>query len=292
MKKEILKTIKDINELISLAISSAKIKKLIVEETKGSFNLRPTLHILLRSPVGSCKSTILNSIGKEINQEVMTEITQAGLIGSIDKTTHTIIPAKVWECRNNLLLIDEFNIARHDWQVFLQLLEDQIWNKKFAVFSGEKKEEDEDLYFTVKDGNINLKTRFACILATMKLFEFQRGQEFRAFVSRTIPYEFKFNLDDLKYILKGGKLFNLNYKVKKNIVTIKRKDYNILYNQVIKYIEKRQTKSYYKEELLMRCFGDCARIFAVLGKHNRKLYERIMDYKFSAYEKIGEYYKK
>lgn len=283
--------LKEINELVNISLASAKIRKLVLQEEKSDKNIRPSIHLLLISPIGSLKSTLLEAIGSEVNQTVMTEITQAGLIGTIDKGTHQVIPAKVWECRNSLLLIDEFKIARYDWQVFLQLLESQTWAKKIGLFSVGLNETDGDLFFRVNSGNIELKTRFASIIATMKRLEYQRGQGFRAFVSRCIPYVYSFDSTDIDNILTGISLFDKKEFSVKQEVIIKKKDYKKIRSFVSKEIIKIKCPEFHKNELKMRTVCDCCRIFAVFGKHNLTWYKRFIKWKFEAYNKIGAYYK-
>lgn len=292
---ETKRQLKEINKIVNICLASSKIKKLIIQEPKGEFSPRPTIHLFLRSQIGSGKSTVLEAISKEVNAKVLTEISQAGLIGTVDGTTKQVIPAKAWECRNNLMLLDEFKINRKDWGVFLQLLESQTWNKKFGMFSTATKQEDGDLYFNVENGNISLKTRFSCVIATMKRLEFQRGQDFRAFLSRCLIHQYHFGLQDLKFILRGNKIFTvdkalIDKAIKNETVTINKSNYAIIMNFVEKLFIAKQSKEQNKEELFMRCVGDCCRVFAVLGKHDKEFYTKIILDKFEAFEAIGAYY--
>ena len=71
--------------------------------------------------------------------------------------------------RNGLLLLDEFRFKRQsdDWIVFLKLLEDQTYARKLGVFSSTINLQDGDLYLRQENGQIEMKTRFATVLATM-----------------------------------------------------------------------------------------------------------------------------
>jgi len=292
---DIKKQLFEIDKIVNICLASSKIRKLIIKEPKCEYSMRPTIHLFLRSQIGSGKSTILNGIAKEVKSQVMTEITQAGLIGTIDGQTKQLIPAKAWECRNNLLLLDEFKIARNDWGVFLQLLESQTWDKKFGMFSAPKEEKDGDLFFGVKDGNIRLKTRFSCIIATMKRLEFMRGQDFRAFLSRCLIHQYHFGLADLDFILQGHKIFEINHKLinrcaKKKEIIVSRKNYKIILEFVKEIFRTSDVPAQTKEELLLRCVGDCCRIFAVLGKHDKPFYQQVILNKFEAFQRIGIYY--
>lgn len=102
--------------------------------------------------------------------------------------------------RNGLLLLDEFRFKRQsdDWIVFLKLLEDQTYARKLGVFSSTINLQDGDLYLRQENGQIEMKTRFATVLATMRDFKRVSSQEFKAFVNRRITYEYNPTLDELE----------------------------------------------------------------------------------------------
>jgi hypothetical protein len=113
--------------------------------------------------------------------------------------------------RNGLLLLDEFRFKRQsdDWIVFLKLLEDQTYARKLGVFSSTINLQDGDLYLRQENGQIEMKTRFATVLATMRDFKRVSSQEFKAFVNRRITYEYNPTLDELENIAKGADLIKI-----------------------------------------------------------------------------------
>lgn len=281
----------EISFLINSALGSAKIKSLVVEEDEKDYNMRSSLHVILRSPVGQAKSTIMEQIGKTVNREIFTEVSRAGLVGSLDNKTYQVIPGATWECRNSLLLMDEFAFGKkkEGWEVFLQLLESQRWSKRIGIFSADQNMEDEDLYFRVSKGKIDLKTRFSCIVATMKNFAFHRGQSFRAFVTRCIPYSFDLSIDDLNKISEGKELFKLKVTMPEEKVYLQKSKYRKIKRIVMKELNKcPDLRS--RKELFLRSIGDCCRIYAVWGKNDRRFFNDIVAWKIGTHMLIGKYY--
>ena len=112
MKQKPKKIFEDIRFLVSCAVASLGIRKISIEEKDGMHELRPSLHVFLRSPTGSGKSTILNYIAKLTGGLNVDGSTSPGLIGTFDKSTHQLVPGAAWEGRNNLLLFDEFSFRK------------------------------------------------------------------------------------------------------------------------------------------------------------------------------------
>lgn len=282
----------DLSFLINSCAATAKIKQIVVEEEEENFLLRSSMHLLLLAPIGQIKSTILSQIAGQTKREVITEITRAGLVGSLDSKTIQIIPGTAWECRNSLMILDEFSFGRkkEGWEVFLQLLESQSWGKRIGMFSADQRIEDEDLYFNVGKGRIDLKTRFSCIVATMKNFEFQRGQNFRAFVSRCVPFTFNLKEEDLDKIAEGKKLYKVYKYSPEPVVYIKNSKYKQIKRTVWKELKKCSLE-YVRKELFLRSLGDCCRIYAATGKNDSDIFEKVTSWKVSAQMLIGKYYK-
>jgi hypothetical protein len=282
---------KNISFLVNTAVATVKIKKLTVMENNGAYNMRPTLHLILSAPVGQLKSTILQQIADTFKREVITEVTRAGLVGSLDNQTFQMIAGAGWESRNSLLLLDEFTFGRkkEGWEVFLQLLESQRWGKRIGVFSADQSELDGDLYFKVSKGRIDLKTRFACIVATMKNFKMQSAQSFRAFVTRTSPYPFNLTEGDLEKVAQGKKVFEYQELNPPEEVIIDNK----VYRRLIKHVKKglsKCDKPYIRKELFLRSVGDLCRVYAVWGKNDNDFMNNIIDWKVKVQQSIGSYF--
>lgn len=284
------KTKGEMTWLINVALATAKIRKLTVQEPNIKYNLRPSLHVILQSKVSSTKSTILEQIGSEITKPILTEITRPGLVGTIDQKTMQLIPGASWECRNSLMLIDEVSFSDKDnsYDAFLMLLEQQKYSKRFGLFSASQETKDKDLYLRVDKGQIDIKTRFSCIMATMKRLEYMRGQRFRALMTRVVPYQFDLNEEDLNKIAEGHSLVTIQDTKIDPEIHISLEDYQKIKELVNKELSKCSTK-FIREELFLRSIGDACRIYAVT-KSMDKIPE-VISWKIKAQELIGKYYK-
>jgi hypothetical protein len=286
----------NISRLTSLAVASAKIRKLTLYEEKNKpVEIRPQLHILLRAPTGAMKSTILRLIREQTGSEIVDEATRAGLVGTIDQKTMQVVPGSAWTQRRKVLLFDEFRFRRKtdDWTVFLKLLEDQTYSRKLGMFSVPMMLEDGDLYFTQKDGQLNLKTRIVYVIATMKRFESHSGMEFKAFVNRCVPYEYSFNLDEIESILKGGSAFNLATYKPDEEVEIKKETYFRILKFVRHNLPTETTEDEAaSEENYARTVGDICRIHAIEDNTSWRFAKKIIGWKLHAYKSVGIWHKK
>lgn len=270
-----------LRKLINIAANSVGIKTLVVKEPLRDFRLRPQLHLLISSPFGGFKSTLLSEILSAYPGKIFTHLTFPALIGSIDRSTKQIIPAAAWECRNKLMLLDEYTSTRAGLvsEALLQLLENQYYSRKIATYSADLIEEDEDLYFKVKSGNIEVKTRFSAIFATMKNIEKARECTFRALLSRTIPIRYEMSLDEINQVLDGKLIFKPEkYNVSSETI-IEAEDYLYIRNVINQEIKKQKLNKV--ERILARVIGDCCRVFAVLGRHEDSLYKDILTLKYT-----------
>jgi hypothetical protein len=265
--------------LINICANSLKIKKLVVEEPCRRFNMRPQLHLFISSPYGEFKSTLLNEISNAYPSKLYTNLTFPSLIGSIDRDTKQIMPAAAWECRNKIMLLDEYMATRPSLvsEALLQLLESQYYSRKVAMYSANKEEVEGDLYFRVRDGNIEVKTRFSCIIATMKNIRKAREYGFKALLSRCVPIRYELTKDEIEQVLDGKLLFKKEeYDVEEDVV-ISTSDYMKIREILNRHIEERGIKGV--EEVYARAVGDCCRAFAVLQKHDEQLYKDILELK-------------
>ena len=272
-----------VNLLLNIAAHSVKIKRLVVEEPNSKHWLRPTLHIFLSAPFGHGKSTLLRQLTEAYEAVLLTHVTVPGLIGSIDRSSKMIIPAAAWEARNKLLILDEYTSTRPSQVgvILLQLLEDQSYSRKIALYSADHEEIDGDLCFRVKNGNIELKTRFSCIIATMKNPRKAREYSFKALLSRTVPLRYNLSKKELDEILDGKPLFRLMQFQTSDETNIELEDYEHIREVISETYEGLKEKRAKLDEIYLRAVGDCCRIFAVLGYHDDKLYRKIFELKAS-----------
>jgi hypothetical protein len=289
----------NMSKLVSLSVASVKIEKLTIEEFRGPVTIRPQMHLLLRAPTGAMKSTILNAIQKQTStpkrpNEIISEVTRAGLVGSIDGKTMQLVEGAAWNCRNNILLLDEFRFNRRsdDWNIFLQLLEDQHYSRKLGIFSADKELIEGDLHLKLKGGQISLKTRFACIIATMKRFQHSTSEEFKAFVNRCVPYEYDLEIDEIDKIISGELDFSFKELKPESEVVISKGDYTRIRKMVKVTIKESTDNVFTQKQNFARAVGDICRIHAITDNHDRDFERSIVKWKCKVYDSIGQDFKR
>lgn len=264
-----------LSEFVNLALASSRIKEIKLEQEKGIFNLRPNLNLFIYGSIASSKSTLLNQISDKTNcHSPLTDLSFPALIGSIDKMTRQILIGSCWDCRNSLLLLDEFDFSKRnkdDIRALLQLIESGKYNRKLASFSSPTKEEDEELFYEFQNGTFKIKTRFSLIVTTMKYPYSSQNKELQALVSRSITIPFYPTKEELIKIAKGNPIFQYQEKEIKEKVFIKKKDYNYILTYVSENLNGNFTN-------FLRIVGDCCRVFAVEGKHKKELYNLIIKF--------------
>lgn len=265
---------KILSKLINIAIASAKIKSVTLEEEKSEVPIRPQINILIHGGIGSTKSTMLKEISKKIGcPHPITDMTFPALVGSIDKQTRQVIPAMCWECRNTLMLMDEFSMDNQvTGNAILQLSEGGDYSRKISMWCMPNKEEDGDLFFKANNGTIHIKTRFSLIFATMRNVEYTQSKLLKALISRCLTIPYYPNKSELEHIANGNpSFFYEEIKPKEEIVYIKKKDYY----RIKDFVDKQDIDL----NNYLRTIGDCCRIFAVLGNHEEELYKLICSLK-------------
>ena len=268
-----------ISKLVNLAIASAKVKSLILEEEKSNISIRPQINILIHGGIGSTKSTMLKEISKKINCPLpITDMTFPALVGSIDKQTRQIIPAMSWECRNTIMLMDEFSMDNQvTGNALLQLTEGGEYSRKLSMWSMPSEDKCEELYFKAHNGTISIKTRFSLIFATMRNVEYTQSKLLKALISRCLVIPYYPVKQELQNIADGNPSFFYKEIIpKEKEVFIKKSDYN----KIKSFVDSKDIDM----NNYLRTIGDLCRIYAVLGKHDEELYNLICSLKNIVYK--------
>lgn len=264
-----------INRILNIACASSTIITLQVKEKFKTQPIRPQLHVLLQSRPGALKTTILEEIGHAYNVTPYSYVTHAAMIGSIDRTTGQVIPGVVWESRKRPLLLDEFRSGERGdagaIDVLLGVLESGHYKRKIAILGQNFEDADGALYFRVKNGEIEVQTRFPCIIATMKNLDMSRSDKVRALLTRCIPVRYDLPDDVVDAALQGSQIYHLHKLNPAREVIINQRDYDIAIHTAR---EIRAIKRGFKENYT-RAVGDLCRIFAVLGRHDLELYRLV-----------------
>jgi hypothetical protein len=264
-----LDTAEAISTMAYLCYSSSYIRSLKIVQEGGIKLIRGQMHLFLRANTGSFKSTILRELAGYFKVGTIELITNAGLVGTIDKNMN-VIPGEAWRIRNKLLLLDEFNIEGDSSCVapLLSLLEDQHYKKAIGRMANEQKEADNDLFFEVKKGEMHVRTRFSCVICSMRKIQKNRSVNIEALLSRCVVVPYSLNDNEIEHVMNGHSLLTIKKcPFKKPFdVTIKAKDYKQILKSVKGYPGLDIQKQY------ARTVGDCCRAFAVLGKHDEQVY--------------------
>ena len=266
----------DNSELISrlayVCYCSSYVRTLHIQEEGGTVKIRGQLHLFLRAKSDTFKSTMLKQIARHFKIRTKELITNAGLVGTIDKN-EGVIPGECWRARNSLMLLDEFNIDGESNCVpsLLTLLEDQEYSKSIGRRTHEKREEDGDLFFEVKNGEIGVKTRFSCVICSMRKIEKSRSVNVEALLSRCVVLRYNLTPEEVKRVMNGFPLLSIKkcpFKKPFDRI-IGKKAYKEIMNCVESY------PNFDMDKHFPRIVGDCCRVFAVLGRHDKELYHEI-----------------
>lgn len=268
------------NRLVNISTSSSKIDQLTIKQRYRDQRLRPQLHIILQGSPGSLKSTILEEIGAKHNVTPYSYVTYAAMIGTIDPTTGDLIPGLVWQARRKPLLLDEFRTGERgdtgSIDVLLGVLESGLYKRKVGQRTRPFSEDDGDLYYRAADGEIEVKTSFPCIIATMKRLDKARSEKYQALTQRCIPIKFTLEPKELDDILQGKPFYKYQEYSPAAAVEITRSEYSRLYAIAKTFRDKHP----HFLPMFARTVGDLCRITAVLGEIDAALCRLVCGLKF------------
>jgi hypothetical protein len=267
-------------KLLNVACHTPRIEELTIQrKNKETFQIKPTIHIVLSQPYGTFKTTLYSILSgsygyKEHPFVYVSKVTAAGIQGSIDQKSREVVCPLPYEAKHGTLFIDEFNPkpeeARDVTNAFLEFLEYETVNKRIG-YKVKKDTVDEARQFSVQGGFLKYwGLRENVIIATMRNIRKSHETFYRAFLSRCVPIVVQWKIKDMKAIDDDpSKLFKrICFDVKpKRFVPFE--DYKQIRDFVDKY------EGYLKVGDYFRTVNDCVRAFAVIGRHDFDLYEYI-----------------
>lgn len=260
-----------VSELVNIAAHTAKIKELHIPHMK----IRPQMHILIYGKYGMGKSTLLYELARDYNVPVGTNFTKASLIGSADKNSGDLIPPITWIAKDKPLLIDELNFnTNKDQDVinsFLQVLE----NPKYTRTMGIKIRDFRKKGLVVKNNTLYVDTRFSFIGTTMMPLTNTRSEMIKAMISRFIVIPFFPSIETLRTHATGSKTYHRIKYIVQDVVKVDLE----AYNTILKHLTDLGIEKY--PEIYLRTIGDAVRVYAVLKKHDTRLYALLIDLKRS-----------
>src|SRR5207249_668497 len=210
--------------LLSYQIASARLQKLTIITDGKEQEIRPFINVILRAPLGQVKTSILHEVakfGKKENgphRKIMNKITEPALVGSIDTKSHNFTVGFAWQNRNDISLFDEFDAGGYDFysrkqthDALLQLLEHGYYENKVGIQTNSFVVVDGRNYCRAQDGLISLKVNTPSIFATMNRFDRMKSDFARALITRTIPYEYVMNIEELFQLINKGYRLELKH---------------------------------------------------------------------------------
>lgn len=269
------RTLEIVSALVSITCATSSIETLQFKQPRRLQDLRPQLHLILRSEPGSFKSTILEAVGKRYGVTPYSNVTHPAMIGTIDQLTGRLLPGLVWQTRNKPLLLDEFKTGERGdsaaVDVLLGAMETGHYKRKIGLRSEDYHEEDGSLFYRVHNGEIEVKTRFSTVIATMKNWDMNRSGKYEALAQRCIPIRYTLDNSTIDAVLDGAAVYTHHDYHPPQQATIGRRDFlkiRELASKVRK--EKEDIRPVYT-----RAIGDLCRILAVTGEFDSDLFRLV-----------------
>jgi len=269
------RTLEIISILVGIACATSKIETLEFKQPKRTQSLRPQLHVILRSEPGSFKSTILESVGRKFDVTPYSNVTYPAMIGTIDQLTGRPLPGLVWQTRNKPLLLDEFKTGERGdsaaVDVLLGAMEGGHYKRKIGLRSEDYREEDGSLFYRVENGEIEVKTRFSSIIATMKNWDMNRSGKYEALSQRCIPVRYTLGDRTIDDVLDGAEVYRHHEYHPPRQIVIGRRDFLKIRELAAQIREKNDNfRSVYT-----RTIGDICRILAVTARFDPELFRLV-----------------
>ncbi len=215
-------TIELLNKQLNTVSALRKLTFFEIEQPKGTFCMRPQLHVLIVKPFGMIKSGNIQQFEEVLKDDVVIrdELTKPAILGTISKDK-TYVAGLPGEIGGKVLVLDEFNnIEAFGQKALLGILENQRINRQlgFAVSEPQTIRPNEWTDLSVTNGSIEGTVNFSCIAFAMfypkpknnSLFE-ENPQSLLGLKSRFCPNFSCPEHSELMDALRGGQAFKLKY---------------------------------------------------------------------------------
>lgn len=255
--------IQDCYELINIAISTTKIKKLEIETASETKQIRPQIHTIIAGQIGSGKSHVLYQICDNFGITPYASITKPQMLGTIDRETKEAILPITWHCRNGILPIDDLSFTKDNQEtnkIMLQMLENpQIKRPISYKLQKPIKKTDKDLSIKIGLTGIEMKTRFMLLATTMKhLWKKQKNLDYEALRTRCLVIPFFPTWEESMNIALGHLQYKFSRRDLDETKTIASKTWE-------KCVKMAHSPSQLMPYEMLRTSYDLARIYAVVG---------------------------
>jgi len=281
-----------LDRIVKLAILSSHMSSLVTEDMK--FSTRPQLNVLIVSPFGSGKSTMLKKIETEGLGIQLRDYTVPGLFVSV-LGAGVVLKGAVFKGAGRCILIDEFQrIPQESRDALLDIMEDQYTSRALGREAGTYDEESDFYTIKVRGGYVEIKVQASWIISTMSFSKRRRTD--LALLSRCFPVNMNFGVDDAVRLFLGEIDFDLT-NVKKNmdktykaVVTVEDEARKYLVRKLSPLISRWRLDTGF----LTRCLWDIIRIAGVYSciaptKEERLITRELVEkaVKFAPFEVAG-----
>ena len=269
-----------INFYLNLSVRSAKIEKIWIHYSDGGIKELPRcqIHAFLSAKRGCFKSTRIDQMRAIYPDDIVLkdQVSYAALVGSIDKESKTYNVPLAIRADGKVLVLDEIvRDKKGDFtKALLQLSERGEYRKDVALTS--KPTSQYDGRFTVQNGEITVKSRFALIMASMySPGMFSRSQSGAALLNRMIVLYFDLTSEQKISVFNSSQPLysDLGFNPP-GVVHISTEDYQKIFEFWKSQSEEAVRNGY--ESYENRSLGDLLRTFAVLGRHEETAYAEII----------------
>ena len=250
------------DRVVKISVLSAPMQALILRKAATEVTVRPQMNVLIVSPFGSGKTTMLQDIEHLGLGIQIRDYTKAGLLFTISHGR--LIKGSVFKGARKCILIDEFSrISPHLRDLLLDLLEEQTSQRSLGKEMFQYTEEGEGYKIEVDGTWCKIKVQASWIITTMS-FKKKRYEDI-ALISRCFPIYMQFDEDDAFDLIRGRYRIDFsNVKqhisdTKGAIVEVKEEHAEIVISAMKNTIKLRKVPSGY----ITRMFWDTLRIAGV-----------------------------
>ncbi len=250
------------DRVVKISVLSAPMQALTLKKASTEITVRPQMNVLIVSPFGSGKTTMLQDIEQLGLGVQIRDYTKAGLLFTISHGR--LIKGSVFKGARKCILIDEFSrISPHLRDLLLDLLEEQISQRSIGKDMFQYTEEGEGYKIEVDGTWCKIKVQASWIITTMS-FKKKRYEDI-ALISRCFPIYMQFDEEDAFDLIRGRYRVDFS-NVKRHIsdtrgaiVEVKEEHADIVMEAMKNTLKLRKVPSGY----ITRMFWDTLRIAAV-----------------------------
>lgn len=256
---------------LNTSIATRKVLKVVIEQGSKNHHPRPNMHVLVVSPPGTFKSTLLNEIEEVVNSKekgciVCNNFTLPAFQGTITKH-QDFVKGLVWDLGGKLFLVDEFNNLKHDaYSGLIEVLENQRVERKlgYNIRGSVTPKKDEYTDMIAHESLITGTVRFSNIAFAMYFPKLRKTMS-DALISRYVPVFINPTESDIIKGVKGENKYGIEDRAREiKQVTVKRE----VWAEFVDWVDSIIDKWPYQKGYMSRAYNEAVRfaVFDMLGE--------------------------